>query len=209
MKICFRKFKIVYEWHYMSLQKFSKNSKIVKKELLTIDLISFPVQDLIDNYKPNDYNFFQQMFQRLDENPDIFKYIIWTDESSFSTTEVFNRRNKHSWENKNQRQRKVVQIKKSGRKLVKVWCGIFENNIVGPIFFYYNLTEEIYLQCILLEMALLLEQHYCVEELEGIIWQQDGAPPHNILEVREHSNGQFDIWIGKNSPDLIPLDTFL
>lgn len=157
------------------------------------------------------------MLQRLNANPNFLKYILWTDESSFSTAGVFNRKNRRSWEKKNQRQRKVVEIKKSGRKSVKIWCGIFRDKIVGPIFFNFTLTRETYLEIILPEVAELLEEHFSDEELNEVIWQQDGATPHSVLEVREHLNGQFDIWIGNggpipwppNSPDLTPLDAFL
>lgn len=135
------------------------------------------------------------MLQRLEENPDLFRFIMWTDESSFSTAGVFNRKNRHSWENKNRRQRKTIHIRKSGRKSVNVWCGIVYDKIVGPIFFDYKLTRETYLENILPEVAQLLEQLFSAEELEQIIWLQDGAPPHSVLEVREHLSGQFDLWM--------------
>lgn len=176
-----------------------------------------PVQLLTEDQKRKRLEYCQNMLQRLEENPDLFRFIMWTDESSFSTAGVFNRKNRHSWKNKNRRQRKTIHIRKSGRKSVNVWCGIVYDKIVGPIFFDYKLTRETYLENILPEVAQLLEQLFSAEELEQIIWQQDGAPPHSVLEVREHLSGQFDLWIGNGapipwppkSPDLTPLDTFL
>ena len=76
---------------------------------------------------------------------------------------------------------------------------------MGPIFFDYKLTRETYLENILPEVAELLERMFSAEKLEQIIWQQDGAPPHSVLEVRD---GAPISWPPK-SPDLTPLDTFL
>ena len=194
---------------YSKIQRTLKQNHCKPYKLL-------PVQELTENQKRKRLDFCQQMLQRLDENPNLFKQILWTDESSFSTAGVFNRKNKYSWENKNHRKRAIVEIRKSGRKSIKVWCGIFQNKIVGPIFFDYTLTRETYLEMILPEVGQHLDR-FSDEELNEIIWQQDGAPPHNVLEVREWLNGQFDVWIGNggpiswppNSPDINPLDTFL
>ena len=52
---------------------------------------------------------------------------------------------------------------------------------------------------------------------QGYVFQQDGAPPHFALHVRDHSNECFpQQWIGQSgttawpprSPDLTPLDFF-
>lgn len=193
---------------YSKIQRTLKQNHYKPYKLL-------PVQKLTEDQQRKRLDFCQQMLQRLDENPNLFKQILWTDESSFSTAGVFNRKNKYSWENKNHRKRAIVEIRKSGRKSIKVWCGIFQNKIVGPIFFDYTLTRETYLEMILPEVGQHLDR-FSDEELNEIIWQQDGAPPHNVLEVREWLNGQFDVWIGNggptpwppNSPDLTPLDTF-
>lgn len=175
-----------------------------------------PVQELTETHKRKRLLFCQEMMQNLNNNPDFFKNIIWTDESTFSTSGVFNRKNRRSWESKNRRQRKIKPIKKSGRKSIHVWCGIFQNKVVGPIYFNFDLTGQTYLDNILPEVDELL-QHFPRNALDNIIWQQDGAPPHNALQVREHLNNQFPVWIGNagtirwppNSPDLNPLDGFL
>lgn len=51
----------------------------------------------------------------------------------------------------------------------------------------------------------------------NIIWQQDGAPCHNVVNVSNYLNENYQEWIGKygtiswppRSPDLTPLTTFL
>lgn len=108
----------------------------------------------------------------------------------------------------------VKQIKKSGRKTVSVWCGIFRNKIVGPIFYDYTLTGVNYLEMIIPEAENIVLQNFPEAELDDMIWMQDGAPPHSDLPVRDHLNNVFPIWIGNNgtikwppnSPDLTPMD---
>lgn len=196
-------------------KSYSKIQRTLKKHQYRPYKI-LPVQELNEDQKRRRLEFCQIMLQELDENPDFFKEIMWTDESSFSTAGVFNRKNRRSWENKNQRKRKVKQVKKSGRTSIHVWCGIFQNKVVGPIFYDFTLTRQTYLEIILPEVDRLI-QEFPMDVLTRMIWHQDGATPHNVLEVREHLNNQFPIWIGNagtirwppNSPDLTPLDAFL
>ena len=63
-----------------------------------------------------------------------------------------------------------------------------------------------------------LENSPLLEHLQPIrgklIWQQDGAPPHYGLIVKDFLNATFDEWIGRRghvewppcSPDLTPMD---
>ena len=49
-----------------------------------------------------------------------------------------------------------------------------------------------------------------------LIWQQDGAPAHNVVTVTQYLNENFEFWIGRfghsrwppNSPDLSVMDSF-
>lgn len=62
-----------------------------------------------------------------------------------------------------------------------------------------------------------LPQIFPNQNLDEIIWQQDGAPPHNVAAVQNLLNTQFPEWIGRFgtirwppcSPDLTTLDAFL
>ena len=67
-----------------------------------------------------------------------------------------------------------------------------------------------------------MPKHYAVPQLEEfqprVVFQQDGAPPHWGLIVRDFLNETFpNRWIGRNgptpwpprSPDITPLDFFL
>ena len=88
------------------------------------------------------------------------------------------------------------------------------NQIIGPfIFAESTITANIYLDML---------KHYVVPQLEEfqprVVFQQDGAPPHWGLIVRDFLNETFpNRWIGRNgptpwpprSPDITPLDFFL
>lgn len=147
--------------------------------------------------------------ERLQEDAQLFNKIFWTDESAFSTAKIFNRRNVHFWADENPRA--IREIKHSGRQSVKVWCGIINNRVIGPIFFDRNLNGELYLETIRAVIENWEQNH------GEIIWQQDGAPPHNVAAVTAFLNENFPLWIGRygilrwpaNSPDLTLLDTFL
>jgi hypothetical protein len=88
------------------------------------------------------------------------------------------------------------------------------NRIISPFFFTENtITANIYLDMLM---------NFAVPQLEDlqphVIFQQDGAPPHWGLCVRDFLNEQFpDRWIGRDGlipwpprlPDITPLDSFL
>ena len=88
------------------------------------------------------------------------------------------------------------------------------SQIIGPfIFVESTITANIYLDML---------KHYVVPQLEEfqprVVFQQDGAPPHWGLIVRDFLNETFpNRWIGRNgptpwpprSPDITPLDFFL
>lgn len=135
------------------------------------------MQYLTNDQKQQRLDFCRYMLQKLNEDPDYFYKIFWTDESSFSTAGTFNRKNRGSWENQMRRKRLVKPIKKSGRKTVSVWCGIFKNKIVGPIFYNYKLTGIAYLEAIIPDVENILLNTFTGDELDDMIWMQDGAPP--------------------------------
>lgn len=104
---------------------------------------------------------------------------------------------------------------------LNVWAGILGDHIVGPFFIDGNLNGATYLE--LLDTTVdptiteLLENDENLFENQ-LIFQQDGAPPHYSLPVREYLNNRFPgRWIGRRgpmewparSPDLTPLDFFL
>lgn len=111
----------------------------------------------------------------------------------------------------------VINCKNQYSEKVNVWCGILNEQIVGP-FFLDNLNAENFLNFLqndlhdfFMEMPLAQRQN--------VYFQLDGAPAHNSLIVRNFLNANFPMkWIGRNSPlepwpprspDITPCDFFL
>lgn len=185
--------------------------RILKKHKMKAYKI-LPVQKLSLAHIQSRLDYCNLMLGRLQGDPNFFKRIIWTDESTFSTAGVFNRKNTRLWASENPG--KIAEIKVQGRQSLHLWCGVLQNQIIGPIFLNENLTGRIYNDLLQNEISQRLQQ---ANLPRNVIWQQDGAPPHNTVAVRNFLNETYDEWIGRsgtilwpaNSPDLSPLDTFV
>jgi len=76
------------------------------------------------------------------------------------------------------------------------WAGIWSGGIVGPHFFDGTVTDDRYRE--MLEEAVLPKlQHAPHFAHRQIVFQQDGAPPHWSLSVRNLLNKHFPEWIGR------------
>lgn len=172
------------------------------------------VQKLTELDMQRRLEFCQNLLQMLQENPEVLDNILWTDEAHFCTSGIPNLKNLHYWKTDNPR--KTIQIKRSGRVSLGVWCGIIRNIIIGGIFYNGSLTGRRYLHILENDVAESIDE-LPLNITRNLIWQQDGAPCHNILEVRQFLNQNYNVWIGKhgtirwppNSPDLTPPDYFL
>lgn len=127
---------------------------------------------------------------------------------------MWNRRNVHYWSAENPHWAK--ETGHQYRWSLNVWAGIIDETIIGPVFIDGTLNSDKYL--------MLLNEHV-VTFLNGLpvgraeIWyQQDGAPAHSSVAVRNRLNEIFgNHWIGRfgphrwppRSPDLTPLDFYL
>lgn len=173
-----------------------------------------PVQGLTEDNKQQRLEFCLDITRRLHADADILNKIIFTDEATFTTSGMYNRKNKHYWSTTNPH--KIQEVKIQGRRSINVWCGLFANRIIGPVFFRGSLTGDRYLQLLNHEIEDLLET-LPLHEYNGLIWQQDGAPAHNVMPVSNYLNNRYELWIGRrghihwpaNSPDLAPCDIFL
>lgn len=152
--------------------------------------------------------------RRCDEDHNFPYKIIWTDESKVTNNGIFNRHNYHYWSTDNQRRFRISRHQ--NRYGFNIWCGIFGNRIIGPIFFNETLTAEHYLQ-ILRQVSNILDD-IPLEEVRNCWFQQDGAPPHNARPSVQYLNEHFpNSWIGTRgpvawpprSPDITPMDFFL
>lgn len=169
--------------------------------------------------RPDDFErrltFIAHIQALMDENPNILNRILWSDESHFHNNGVVNRHNSHYWSVENPHW--VRQARFQTRWGVNVWCGLFNGRFIGPYFYDGTLTGERYLLFLQNELPELLEDIPLLERAE-MMWQQDGAPPHNCGRVTEFLNNMFpQYWIGNRgpflwparSPDLSPLDYFI
>lgn len=173
----------------------------------------FPSQKLCPNDFVRRRTFCEIMLGHVRDDPNFLQKIIWTDESTFSTSGMFNRKNCHFWGV--DKPNTVFEIKKQGRRSLNVWCGIVGNKIIGPIFIEGRFNGEYYRNLLNTDIEDLIDEMPLRERFR-VIWQQDGAPPHNIREVVEFLTRKYQIWIGNTgpirwparSPDLSPLDFF-
>lgn len=172
-----------------------------------------PVQEMLPLDHVSRFDFCSAMLDRhFDQN--VFMTIGWTDEASFTTRGIYNRKNTHYWSSENQR--RVKTIRRQGYLSVNVWCMIVGNQILGPVFFNGNLNGERYLEMLRNEILPLINQ--LPDNIrQNLIFQQDNAPCHNTAAVQQFLNEHFNTWIGSNgtiswpprSPDLTPMDYFL
>ena len=177
-------------------------------------IINFAKFKSSDEQKQTRFEFFPQMLNLLNTDADFFDNIIWTDESYFNTASAPNPKNTHFWSSQNPHL--TVEIMRSGRVTLNVWCGIVRNKIIGPIFFEGALNGQRYNQLPNSQIDEIITK-FPLNVARNFVWQHDGAPGHSVLPVREFLNQNYQTWIGRggviawpaNSPDLTPLDTFL
>ena len=98
---------------------------------------------------------------------------------------------------------------------VHVWIGICSEGLIGPFFFEGNINADSYLAMLQEKIVPALQQ---MQNWDEFYCQQDGAPPHWALRVREYLNDVFgQNWIGRDgpirwpprSPDLTPCDFYV
>lgn len=154
-----------------------------------------PVQDLSQENKTDRLQFCHEIQGRVAMNQINLFNIIFTDEATFTTGGMFNRKNKHFWAKENPRAIQPVKIQ--GRRSLHVWCGLHGNQVIGPIFFNGNLTGQMYYNLLENEIEQYLEQ-LPVNRYNNLIWQQDGAPPHNVVLVNNFLNNRYNFWIGRH-----------
>lgn len=153
---------------------------------------------------------------QLESNPGFLRNIIWTDECKFSQDGPINHHNDHYWSDGNQF---VIQQRHHQQRFsVNVWCGIFNQKLIGPVMYAQNLTGELYHEIILAGAVTDFIDTVPLAVRQHVWYQQDGAPPHRRQIVTSWLNREFqNQWIGllgpvawpPRSPDLSPLDFYL
>lgn len=178
------------------------------------------VQELYEDDFDRRLEFCELLSQRLTDNPHLLHNLCFSDECTFSVNGLVNRHNCRYWAESDPHV--VREYHTQNPQKLNVWCGILGDHIVGPFFLDGNLNGESYLE-LLREVidpritTIIENDHNLSEDL--LVFQQDGAPPHFALPVRQFLNETFpNRWIGRRgsmmewpprSPDLSPLDFFL
>lgn len=153
---------------------------------------------------------------QLEQNPNFLRNVIFTDECKFTNMGIFNRHNEHIWsiENPREHQERRPQI----RFGVNVWVGLLDDTIIGPYIYEENLNADRYYNFLRTFLTEYVDNNICLNRLNTVWFQQDGAPPHNARRVGECLSEMFpgkvisnngDILWPARSPDLSPLDYYL
>lgn len=121
--------------------------------------------------------------EKLQEDPTFFDKVLFSDESTFQNTGELNRHNSHYYSDVNPFWIRHVDYQHQWK--VNVWCGILDNQIIGPHFFEDNLNREMYLQFLQNDLHELLE-NTPLRTRERMWFQHDGAPPHRANIVRDY-----------------------
>lgn len=196
------------------ISNFSKSyvHKILKKYKMHPYHMNL-VQELSDVDLPRRNEFCMWIQEKVAENPNFHRNILFTDECCFSNKIIGNRKNEHqySFANPHWKKQRMNQHIWS----CNVWCGIVNNKIIGPYFLEGNLNSDRYINFIENELDL---EEVDLETRRNIWFQQDGAPAHTSRHSLDVLRNKFGLRIISNrtrhpwparSPDLTPLDYFL
>lgn len=171
-------------------------------------------QHLTEQDYGNRLNFCLWTLDKVGEDPDFFKNVLFTDESTFHNNGLVNRHNFHYYDTENKHLFRTVD--RQHRWSVNVWGGIMGEYVIGPYFFDEHLNGRNFLNFLKQDFWTLLEN--LPLSLRTKMWLQlDGAPAHFSHDVRNYLNRKFtNRWIGRGgsynwparSPGLTKMDFF-
>uniref|UniRef100_A0A914YGN8 DUF4817 domain-containing protein n=1 Tax=Panagrolaimus superbus TaxID=310955 RepID=A0A914YGN8_9BILA len=136
--------------------------------------------------------FAQNQLDVLVAEPDFFNRIDWSDEAHFHLDGGVNTHNLRYWSEENPH---WYRSKELHPPRVTVWAAMRGAGIIGPYFFNVNVNGDNYLD--------MLQNFYlpAIQNRPSFayqVFQQDGAPPHWRLTVRDWLNANFpNRWIGR------------
>lgn len=143
------------------------------------------------------------------------KSIIFSDEAVFYLSGHVNRHNCRYWSDSNPHW--ISDTNEQSTPRIMVWAAICDDHVIGPFFFNEHVNKDTYLAMLQDYLTPILDDIPLASRM-NLWFQQDGAPPHFGLNVRQFLDDQFgNQWIGRRgavewpprSPDLSPLDYFL
>lgn len=140
-------------------------------------------------------NFCQWAQNQIGENEEFFKFVLFTDESTFHRNGFVNRHNFHYYDRENPH---VVQKNHYQHNWsLNVWGGIVHDYVIGPHFFEGNVNGAVFLDFMQNTFPQMIE--HIPDYITNNMWLQlDGAPPHFSRNVRQAISNQFpERWIGR------------
>ncbi|CAF3832996.1 unnamed protein product [Rotaria magnacalcarata] len=124
------------------------------------------------------------------------EFSFFSDEATFYLRGLVNKHNIRYWCENNPHV--SVETVMNSPKL-NVWCAMSKNQIIGSFFFDDDTVNG--------QNYLSIPKEFFVPEIRklhripSIIFQQDGAPPHFAVDVRQYLNHHFPgRWIGRGGP---------
>ncbi|GBL97926.1 hypothetical protein AVEN_127027-1 [Araneus ventricosus] len=96
------------------------------------------VQGLLPRDDERRYTCCNFVMNDLEDHTTFLADIIWTDEAFFSCNGMFNRQNVHIWSLENPRY--TFEVRHKLLFSINVWCGIFNDRLIGPVFYEGTLT---------------------------------------------------------------------
>lgn len=153
--------------------------------------------------------------EKLQQNENFHRNILWCDEATFRSNGEVNRHNMRYWAFENPHWMREVDNQRYWT--LNTWCGIIGDKIVGPFFFEGHLDGVIYNNFLIGHLPNLLID-IPEETIQHMWFMHDGAPAHYAEDVRLTLNEQYpERWIGRGgpinyparSPDLTCMDFYL
>lgn len=131
-------------------------------------------QELKEDDHPKPVEFCEKFPEKVDEDPEFLKNVVFSDEASFYLNGAVNKHNERYWCNENPYW-KVEEHTQNPQK-VNVWCGIMGQHLMGPLFVEGIMTGQKYRD--LLETAIVprLQELFPGDLFQRVWFQQDGAP---------------------------------
>ncbi|GBM60337.1 hypothetical protein AVEN_108122-1 [Araneus ventricosus] len=136
------------------------------------------------------YTWFNFVMNNLEDHPTFLADMIWTDEACVSRNGLFNRQNVHTSSLENPRC--AVEVRHQLRWSINVWYGIFNDRLIGPVFYEGTLTGQRYLE-LLKDVITDFVENLPLHQLRSVWFQHDCASPHKISYVTQYLMDTFQI----------------
>ena len=152
---------------------------LVRKELKMFPYRLQIAPQLSDADKTNRLAFAHLIKQKLQENPDFLKRIVYSDECSFSLGGAVKKQKVGVWGTKRP---DIVYQSAQSTEYIMVWCVVSKTDIIGPYFFEDGtVTGERYKRMLRYFFFPKLRDYP-----EDMLFQQDGASSHYAVVTSEY-----------------------